>query len=278
MTDLLKLSKVAEQYYNVRKKKGLPSGWEKYVCTDGQQSMFVKSDYEALPGQAVFYLFTRNFQTVCQLYKNGDDVVDADVLNQDERGPQYEISALPNMMWQVKDNDHGIVINFREGLFNETQEVTTPSNLSQDDLLSIPKWLRELGEWVAVNHADEAICNIDVRTFVLAQLNKESYWITIAAALNGVITNVWGEDEPAHEYLLAEVGDYIADYQVPWLTEEEAHGLLDALENFDDEEAQDVAKITRAFWESNRNVGEWTRDLLWWGAFIPSENDEENKK
>lgn len=271
MVDLLKLSKVAEQYYNARKKKALPSGWEKYVCTDGQQSMFVKSDYTPLEGQAVYYLFTRNFQTVCQFYKNGDDMPGADLEQEDEPGPQYEIAPLPNLMWQVTDYYHHIVIKFHEGLFYETQEVTTPPNLSQEDILNTPKWLRELGEWVALNHDDEACCDTDTRQSVLALLNKEQYWFVIAAALNGIATDLWGEDEPANEYLMAEVGEYIAEYTTPWLMEEDANGLMDALENLDHQEALDVCKIVRAYWESNRNAGEWARDLLWWGAYLPAD-------
>lgn len=73
MIDVLKYSAVAESYYNRLKKKGLPSGWEKWVATNGDRCVFVKSDYKPLANEAVFYLQTRNFNTLCQLYKRGDE-------------------------------------------------------------------------------------------------------------------------------------------------------------------------------------------------------------
>ena len=52
--DLLNLSKVAQAYYDGLRAISLAQGWEKYVVTDGTTSMFVNSDYEPQPGEAVF--------------------------------------------------------------------------------------------------------------------------------------------------------------------------------------------------------------------------------
>lgn len=67
--NLLNLSKVAQAYYEGLRALSLAQGWEKYVVTDGTTSMFVNSDYEPQPGEAVFYLSVRNRRTMCQLYK-----------------------------------------------------------------------------------------------------------------------------------------------------------------------------------------------------------------
>lgn len=264
---ILELSNVAQGYYNSLRKKNLPSGWEKFVATDGKSCMFVKNDYEPEPGQAVFYLMTRNFQTLCQLHKQNQAEVE-------EQGSQYEVVALDDLMWKVTDTYHHISVTFWEGLFNQTQKVETPTKMSQDDMLALPKWLRELGDYVALNHADEALCKDgDARIEAINALGKEKFLITIAAALNGVWTDNSIEDgDPIAAMLSAEVEDYISDYQAPWLDEAEDKGaLLGILEEFTDEEANEVMTFVRAFWNSNRDVNKWAHDLLWWPAWVPAD-------
>ena len=43
---------------------------EKYVATDGENTMFVKSDYEPGEGEAVFYIKNMYGGLHCQLYKS----------------------------------------------------------------------------------------------------------------------------------------------------------------------------------------------------------------
>lgn len=66
---ILQLSKVASDYYSGRAPKSLHSGYEKFVCTDGQISMFVNSDYEPAEGEFVFQCVTKNQNVTTQLYK-----------------------------------------------------------------------------------------------------------------------------------------------------------------------------------------------------------------
>ena len=68
MTILPKSQAAVAYYENLRRKK-LPSGWEKLVCTNGQTCCFVHSDYEPQGEELVFKLETRNFQTLVQLYR-----------------------------------------------------------------------------------------------------------------------------------------------------------------------------------------------------------------
>lgn len=42
---------------------------EKYVATDGENAMFVKSDYQPAPGEVVFYIKRMRSELYCQLYK-----------------------------------------------------------------------------------------------------------------------------------------------------------------------------------------------------------------
>lgn len=68
---LLELSSVAREYYDGLRSRNIAQGWEKYVATDGTSCMFVRSDYDPQPGEAVFYIVVRNFNTSVQLYKKG---------------------------------------------------------------------------------------------------------------------------------------------------------------------------------------------------------------
>lgn len=67
--NILELASVAQAYYDGLRAPSLVQGWEKYVATNGTTSMFVKSDYEPQPGEAVFFFVVRNRNTSIQLYK-----------------------------------------------------------------------------------------------------------------------------------------------------------------------------------------------------------------
>jgi hypothetical protein len=49
--NILKLSKIAQDYYEKTRGKTLYSGYEKNVLTDGERCLFVKSDYEPAAGE-----------------------------------------------------------------------------------------------------------------------------------------------------------------------------------------------------------------------------------
>lgn len=66
---LLELSAIAREYYDGLRSRSMAQGWEKYVVTDGSSCMFARSDYQPEPGEAVFYLVVRNYNTSIQLYK-----------------------------------------------------------------------------------------------------------------------------------------------------------------------------------------------------------------
>ena len=65
----LQLSSVAKSYYEDSTPNNV-FGMEKYVATDGTNIMFVKSDYEPTPGEAVFYIKRVRNGVYCQLYKH----------------------------------------------------------------------------------------------------------------------------------------------------------------------------------------------------------------
>jgi len=71
----LELSTVAKGYYKECVNKNT-YGMEKYVATDGKNTMFVKSDYEPGVGESVFYIKRVYGGLSCQLYKTGGVVIE----------------------------------------------------------------------------------------------------------------------------------------------------------------------------------------------------------
>ena len=59
----LQLSSVAKSYYEGSIPKNT-FGMEKYVATDGENAMFVKSDYQPAPGEVVFYIQAHEIRAV----------------------------------------------------------------------------------------------------------------------------------------------------------------------------------------------------------------------
>lgn len=80
----LEKSEVAKTYYVNCCPKTLHTGFEKYVATDGEHTMFVNSDYEPENEEIiVFLLKTINGNVSCQLYKprNARDSQDRNLEN-----------------------------------------------------------------------------------------------------------------------------------------------------------------------------------------------------
>ncbi len=71
MASILELSSTARKYYEKLRAKSVYHGWEKYVLTNGEESMFVDASYEPVSGEAVFLLQTRSGQTMVELKKGG---------------------------------------------------------------------------------------------------------------------------------------------------------------------------------------------------------------
>lgn len=71
----LQLSSAAKSYYEGSIPKNT-YGMEKYVATDGENTMFVKSDYQPAPGEVVFYIKRMRSELYCQLYKIINDTCD----------------------------------------------------------------------------------------------------------------------------------------------------------------------------------------------------------
>ena len=70
---------------------------------------------------------------------------------------RFELTSGKDLMWTVTDNENGIVIDFREGLFNESQEVKLLTEFTYGDAPRMARIMREIGDWVAENHVEVAL-------------------------------------------------------------------------------------------------------------------------
>ena len=71
---------------------------------------------------------------------------------------RFSLKAGANLMWTVSDAESGVSIDFREGLFNETQKVSMPDSMHGCDVMALARIMREVGDWMAENHSEVALC------------------------------------------------------------------------------------------------------------------------
>lgn len=63
--------------------------------------------------------------------------------------------SLEQGFWVATDTEHGIVIKFKEHMFNETQKSTLLDGntfKTAEEALAIATYMREIGDWLRENH------------------------------------------------------------------------------------------------------------------------------
>lgn len=199
---------------------------------------------------------------------------------------RFSIVPGSDLMWTIKDNESGFAVTFREGLFNETQEVTAPEKLPDiegEPALWAARIMREIGDYVMEECPDIALCDPDARTSAIWCLANEKYWITMADACNSLLIDF--EVEQAADHLLAEMEDYFLfeNGNPAKLNEAEKHNLLGSIFMLDGEEANEVFSILLSFWKfRNQDIQKWASDVLWWPMWaeqaLPKDDDEEEEE
>ena len=63
-------------------------------------------------------------------------------------------TAKPNS-WVLTDTEHGIVVTFEEGLFNDTQKVTVLEDVPQPSPTELARIVGELADWALKHHPDK---------------------------------------------------------------------------------------------------------------------------
>jgi hypothetical protein len=189
---------------------------------------------------------------------------------------RFELTSGKDLMWTVKDNESGITIDFREGLFNETQEVKLPADFAPGDVMKLARIMREIGDWMVENHVEVALSDWKARRSAIWKLSNEKYWLAMAAATNSLMLSDM-DAEHAACMLCAEVCDW-ADFEKNVdLTAAEEENLKGVLSELTDAEAWEVFKILHVYWiyrTEDIDMFQWAMDVTWWPAWLPEELKE----
>lgn len=186
---------------------------------------------------------------------------------------RFELSSGKDLMWTVKDNESGIAIDFREGLFNESQEVKLIAEFTYGDAPGMARIMREIGDWMAENHVEVALSDWRSRRSAIWKLSNERYWLAMAAATNGILLSDM-DAEHAACMLCAEVCDWAEFEKSVDLTQAEEENLKGVLSELTDAEAWEVFKILHVFWNyrtEDIDMPQWAMDVTWWPVWLPEE-------
>lgn len=242
MSSILQLSKAAVSYYNNLKAPSLVQGWEKYVATDGNQSLFVGNDYVPQKGEALFFICMRNRNVSCQLHRAYEELKECG---------RFSIGTEGGIAWTAKDWNTGSSLTFYDGLLgHHTQKVERPEGAN------------EITEWILQNHRQKAVCEIDARKELIRKIGKPEYWLSIADAQNGLKRS---EKFIARKVLIATMEDYFDINPLRFVkTDEDARKLLSALNSLTVSEANEAITIVENFWESSAEIDAWAEGVLSW--------------
>lgn len=189
---------------------------------------------------------------------------------------RFELTSGKDLMWTVTDNESGVKIEFREGLFNETQVAKVPRDIDvqvEGDAMTLVRIMREIGDWMAENHVEVALSDWRSRRSAIWKLSNEKYWLAMAAATNSLLLSDM-DAEHAACMLCAEVCDWAEFEKSVDLTAAEEENLKGVLSELTDAEAWEVFKILHVYWNyrtEDIDMFQWALDVTWWPAWLPNE-------
>lgn len=186
---------------------------------------------------------------------------------------RFKLTSGKDLMWTVTDNESGIAIDFREGLFNDSQEVKLPADFNPADASGIAHIMREIGDWMAEKHVEVALSDWSSRRSAIWKLSNEKYWLAMAAATNSLLLSDM-DAEHAACMLCAEVCDWAEFEKSVDLTAAEEENLKGVLSELTNAEAWEVFKILHVYWNyrtEDIDMFQWALDVTWWPAWLPNE-------
>lgn len=189
---------------------------------------------------------------------------------------RFTLTSGKDLMWTVTDNESGIAIEFREGLFNESQEVKVLVDFVPFDASEMARIMREIGDWIAEKHVEVALSDWRSRRSAIWKLSNEKYWLAMAAATNSLLLSD-KDAENAAWMLYAEVYDWLEMEKTVDLTRAEEENLKGVLSELTDAEAWEVFKILHVFWNyrtEDTDLFQWAMDVTWWPAWLPTDLKE----
>ncbi len=195
---------------------------------------------------------------------------------------RFSLTPEDNLMWIVRDNETGVILNFREGLFNDTQEVYLPDDMKgADRLMDVARTMREIGDWLVSNHCSVATCNPKVRAAVIQSLEYDRYWLTMAQGLRHLVIDF----DQIHDFdyfdeMFWSMDDYIYSEGCKLSPKDKEH-LSSTLFAMTDRESYEVLTVIFLYWRykaKNISLNDWTVDVLYWPDYCPKNLLHENKR
>lgn len=189
---------------------------------------------------------------------------------------RFTLTSGKDLMWTVTDNENGIAIDFREGLFNKFHEVKLSADFLLADAPGVARILYDIGDWMAANHVEVALSDWEARRSAIWKLSNEKYWLAMAATTNSLLLSDI-DAEHAACMLYAEVCDWLEIEKTVDLTKAEEENLKGVLSELTDAEAWEVFKMLHVFWNYKTDQGDmfqWAIDVTWWPAWLPTELKE----
>ena len=186
---------------------------------------------------------------------------------------RFELTPGKSLMWTVTDKENRIAIDFREGLFNDSQVVKLLTGSTCGDAPRMARIMREIGDWMAENHVEVALSDWKARRSAIWKLSNEKYWLAMAAATNSLLLSD-KDAEHAACMLCAEVCDWLEMEKSVDLTKAEEENLKGVLSELTDAEAWEVFKMLHVFWNyktDQDDMTQWATDVTWWPAWLPEE-------
>ena len=190
---------------------------------------------------------------------------------------ESKFSLVPgdHMHWTITDNETGISMTFREGLFNGTLNVSIPESMmrvGEDPTMHIAHIMREIGDYLGTGYYSLCTSIVEARCKAIWHLPHPSWWVAIASACINL----------EHDYalsltssdLIAEVDDYL-DTETPsrW-SAAETFNLLGALSMLTDDETHEVMCAVTAYLEhwypSGEDIWHWAEEMIWWPSWARS--------
>lgn len=185
---------------------------------------------------------------------------------------KYTLQRSKNFMWSCTDNESGLVITFREGMFNDTQNINIDNLKGIESPMAIPSLLTGMTDWLAQNYPCITECNAVERGGAIRVLMVEEYWKVLADLLDGHMLDSLDDNQS----LMAELEDGGEAIFEKWDVDRDE--MIYCADQLGALEAYEVFAIVDAFWQMENeydiDVDTWARDLLWWPAFLPQDRRE----
>lgn len=131
--------------------------------------------------------------------------------------------------------------------------------------------MREIGDWMAQNYVEVALCDWQARRTAIWKLANANYWLIMAAATNSLL--LYDKDKlNAAMMLCAEVSDYLELATTQEITDAEEENLKGVLTELTNAEAWEVFRILHVFWNNRTeqdDMMQWAMDVTWWPVWLP---------